>query len=267
MTEKFSYTDILCYLMPGAYLLTLGIGWWAAIPHQTASSIPLFGEGGVFASVVFVILSFLMGNAIQVVAHSLPELFLRRVFWSGWWPSELALLPKGPCLSETERSAVQNALVKLSLLTAQDVANAPTPTEKWRRWVLKRDAANKAVAEKGQAAFRRGRALLADCSAGTRAVTAEAYYLFFRALSVVSALGAVAFLLLSVKAEWKSWGGLPIEASHVARLPTVLLVILTGLFAWRSRGAAHGFVREVFLSLSVIAESKVLSGNQNNQTT
>lgn len=260
MTDKFSYTDVLCYLMPGACAMALGLSWWATIPGSSFGTIPMFGDGGLLASVAFVLLSFVVGNTVQVIAHTLPEALLRRVFWSGWWPSDLAMFDGGPCLSTTEREAVKMALTAHLQVSAANVpVPSSTPTRRWgRRWSLARTPENMKATTAWHGAFDRGRALLADTGAGTRATAAEAYYLFFRGMMVVCGVGGAAFSFLALNAPWKAMIGLPPSGTTGAVIPSGVLLSLALLFAWRARGAGEGFARETFLALSVLGAVKAL---------
>ncbi len=259
MTDKFNYLDILTCVLPGAYALTIAIGFWLTLHGSWKAAQPLLGTSGVFSSVVFVFMSFIVGNAMQAVAHGVPERLLRWFCWSGRWPSELALLRGGPCLTDPERSRVCEAAVRFSLLSEDDLALFDvSPQRRWCRWRLPSDERTQPALETAQSAFRGARSLLADLSAGVRVSTAEAYYLFFRATFVTSGVGTVAFLLLGVEASWKSAVGLPVDGIASAWAFAGLLAFGTALFFRRARGAGERFARETYLSLSVLAETKTM---------
>lgn len=259
MTDKLTYFDVLMYVLPGAYALTIALGGWWCISPSAISSLPLTGDGGLFASVVFVLMSFIAGNALQVIAHTLPESLIRRVFWSGHWASQLAFFKSGPCLSEKERSAVIESAVRLCSADPAVLGVLTVKRLRGGRWRPEGDpAAIAATLDSAQAVFRGALALLADTGAGQRATTANAYYQFFRALFTMSAIATVGFGGLAFEAHWKAWIGLPIGAVVTARLPLLVSAVFTLLFGWRARGAGEALVRETLLSLSVLEKTKAL---------
>lgn len=105
--------------------------------------------------------------------------------------------------------------------------------------------------DEAQTVFRRARSFLAEAGAGQKAVVAESFYLFFRGLFSAALLGTFGFALLASTANWKTYLGLPAAATPGARPLAVLCLLLTALFGWRVRGVGQGFVRDVYLAISV----------------
>ncbi len=244
MTEKFTYMDFLMYVLPGAVLLwALLLGWWfAGLPLPM-----LQGDGGLFQSVVFVVTCFLLGHFVQVVAHSLPEGLLKRLFWGGRYPSETMFFKGQRTLSRRERDAfLANALQDSLMQPAEAAPFAGVVTTGWFR----RQIAGVSAAEfdvgigTAQHVFNLKRVHVEERGLGTRARGAESYYQFYRGSMTASGLAAGLFGILLAWAH-RSGHQAPSGAHQVLVASITVSAVLLVAFGWRARGAAQAFAREV----------------------
>ncbi len=182
MTDKLTTFDVLMYVVPGAALWTvLGlVAWW----HDPSSmaEIPLLGDGGLLASVLFLLMCLVGGLVVQAAALTLD----RRLRPKASLPWVRALDPEGGVLTAEERAEVVHGLLARGLLrdTEQD---ALTHDPAIRRLV-----------------FLRARDVADNAEPGSRARIARMYSLLTRGLATVSALGAT---LLAVRALLWVLGG------------------------------------------------------------
>lgn len=178
MTDKLSTYDVLMYVLPGAALLTaLAIVAWLADP-TALRDLPILGEGGILASVLFVLLAVVAGLIVQALAVFIDH----RVRSKADLPWMMALQGRGDTLSSVEHREVLDGLQTHQLLH---------PEERDRL------ASHAPIA---RLVYGRARDAALQGPHAARIQTARAYFLLNRGLAMVALL--MAALLAS---GWLLW--------------------------------------------------------------
>ena len=248
MTEKFTYFDFQMYLLPGAVLLVGLLTAWVAAGGQAPE---LFGDAGLFASVVFVLAAFVCGHFVQTLGHTLSEKLLKIWFWGGRYPSEILLFNGAPIIAATERDRHIALLRARGLASDDDVAcwGGEVTVGRFRRRLKGIDQKQfDAGAESAQFAFNRIRNHLADKGAGARATTAEANYQFFRGGFTAAALVSLtlAVEIPALRMGWAAPFNNALNNTALGAGAATLFCLFAVAFFWRARGARQAVVRETF---------------------
>jgi hypothetical protein len=249
VTEKFSYYDLLAYLIPGTLVM------WAAIKCAEALDILQFvgTESTLLDASAFIVVAFLAGHLIQAVAQRrLDQSHWYSVFPTGF-PSHSFLVSGQkdengkPWCSEARRNGYIRAAHRRELLNEQQVSllKAPPGDED------KLEQATRASQEVYRAAY----SFLTDEGRAQKAIVANQTYGLFRGLAMACAVVAALFslvLIISLARSFGELGSLLKTWSGFAELILYPVVVIT-LFAYaswsfrlraRNRGKHH--TREVF---------------------
>lgn len=252
MTEKFSYYDLLAYLVPGTVVL------WAAIKlAETLDILRYFStQSTLLDASAFVVIAFLAGHLVQAEAQ-------RRLDASNWYsafpkgfPSRSFLVrdqkdEKGkPWCSDLRRQAYVSAALRHGFLDEDQAAKlvaAGTGEEEL-------EEARQASQEAYRAAF----GFLTDEGRAQKAITANQTYGLFRGLAAACAVVTVFFLailgegLVRYYGEWAerlaTWPGF----AELLLFPLVVIVAFSyaaASFRLRARTRGKHHVREVFDAL------------------
>jgi len=178
MTDKLSTFDVVMYVLPGAALLTaLSMVAWISDP-TALQGLPILGEGGLLASVLFLVLSVIAGLVVQALAVFVDHRIRRKADL----PWMRALQGRG-VLSQVERAEVLHGLAEHGLLR----------DEERDRLAVQASVARLVYGRARDAALRGPHA--------GRIQTARMYFLLNRGLAMVALLMAA---LLAT--GWLLWG-------------------------------------------------------------
>lgn len=270
MIEKFTYFDFLTYLLPGTILEFTLLGAWAAAKLP----LPQFtGEGGLLGSIVFILAAFILGHFVQGVAHTFPEWLLKRVFWGGFYPSNIMFFNNQQILFNKEKKAIISRAIAERLISLEDsklweqpfVTGWFRPIRPLRRYRLNEEV--KEAIEHSRLTFNRINIFLTDSNLGKRVEVAETYYQFFRGTFTATFISALILLF----EYWFLVHSPTTLEPHIAKsllAGSVIALILTIIFIWRARGSGQRYAREVVRAFDVariIAPIKTNDNQPNNQ--
>lgn len=225
MFEKISFADLLITVIPGGFLVSVV---FMSLLFLSPSELPSLPDQDFLLTFVFLALSFTAGEVVQTLARLCEGLI--DIFFKGYRPSELILLPNNPVTSERQiQRLVEHA--KLSDADRKLLQDYRT-LSLWRRIFRGKDA----CADLCQDVFRQ---TYTKHQSDERITGSNARYLFTRAMFVV-------FLLV---AGWLLF--LAIRFGHTEVYPYLVLSLLISLaFLHRARGCGRGLVRQVvYISL------------------
>lgn len=252
MTDKFSYYDLLAYLVPGTLVV------WTVIKLAEALDILQYigTESAFLDASVFVVIAFLAGHLVQAEAQRrLDESHWYSVFPDGL-PSR-SFLARGQedeeCktwCSDSRRLAYISAARRHGLLVDQQAATlkiAPADDESLQK-----------ARQASQEAYRAALSFLTDEGRAQKAVTANQTYGLFRGLAMTCAVVAALFLVILVvglarsdeelKQVFQTWDSF----AELVLFPLVIIVAFSyaaGSFRLRARNRGKHHVREVFDAL------------------
>lgn len=246
MLEKFTYFDFLMYVLPGTVLEFALLGVWVAAKLP----LPQFtGEGGLFSSIVFVLIAFILGHSVQAIAHTFPEWLIKRLFWGRFYPSEIMFFNNQRILFSKEKETIISKIIAEKIISEND-------SQLWKQdfvtgWfrpilpVRKRKLSDdlKKGTENSQLAFNRLRIFLTDNNLGKRVEGAESSYQFFRGTYTALAISGIMFI--SEYYILSRYSSLETNIGHSLLAGSVLAILLALVFVWRARGAGQRYAREV----------------------
>ncbi len=116
MQDKFTYSDFLMYVLPGAYLLII------FFPLMLIFDInyQYLKDFEALIIIAFILASFIIGHTIQAISHKKPEQRLKKQHFGGYYPSDIIFFKNNMIIGEKERLDFLNALVKLNILNKTD---------------------------------------------------------------------------------------------------------------------------------------------------
>jgi hypothetical protein len=102
MKDKFNYYDFIANIIPGMFLV------W--IINSLVGYNFLFGNV-ITDSLIFIVLSYILGLMIQFFSKYLIESLVKFIFWKNCFFSEISLIKSSKMLNETLRNQVNNYAV------------------------------------------------------------------------------------------------------------------------------------------------------------
>ena len=245
MTEKFSYYDLLAYLVPGTLVV------WAAIQLAEALHILEFVRTGsaLLDGSAFVVVAFLAGHLVQAEAQRwLDAAHKYSVFPSGF-PSYSFLVSgqtdeKGkPWCSDSRRLAYIAAARRHELVSEEQAVALRTLPEKQEELEKARRTS--------QEAYRAAFSFLTDEGRAQKAVTANQTYGLFRGLAMACTVVTVLFLAIFIVSfiESRLEGGPSPSFAELYLYPLLMVAVFAyaaASFRLRARNRGKHHVREVF---------------------
>jgi hypothetical protein len=246
MMSRIAAFELRMYFVPGAYALIL-----ASIFAKVVSRVDFFNAslqgGDLTQSFAFVMASYVIGQLIQSVGHGIPifgriigpEKRLKKRYWDGYYPSEIALFKNSRVLGDSNRQRVLDCLLSKGHMDSTQRQGFELPFSETSR-------------ELAQAIFVRLNAEAGE-KEDSSTKTSEALYQMLRGLFFSSWLGFASGTAIAVYAKlarlWfpqfpqldgLSWPG----------LVTYSLFCLSAwlIFRYRCRGAGEGYARRVYLT-------------------
>ncbi len=252
MTQKFSYYDLLAYLVPGTVVL------WAAIKLAEALDILRYvsTQSALLDASAFTVIAFLAGHLVQAEAQ-------RRLDALRWYPVFPKGFPSGyflvrdqkdeegkPWCSDPRRLAYVSAARRQGFLNEEQAAKLEAAVAK------NKDLEEAKLAS--QEAYRAALGFLTDEGRAQKAITANQTYGLFRGLAAACAVVAVLFLVILTVGLARSYGEWTERLATWPGFAELLLfpLVVMGSFLYaavsfrlraRNRGKHH--VREVFDAL------------------
>jgi hypothetical protein len=202
VTEKFSYYDLLAYLVPGTVVL------WAAIQLTEAVGILRFIEtdSTLLDASTFVVVAFLAGHLIQAEAQRRLDSSHRYSVFPEGFPSRFFLVrdqndEEGrPWCSDARRLEYIAAACRHGFLSGGQA-------DILRGAVDGKDKLERAM-RTSQEAYRAAFSYLTDIGRAQKAITANQTYGLFRGLAMASAVVVAFFVIILVVKLVKSYGEL-----------------------------------------------------------
>ena len=198
MTERFSYYDLLAYVVPGTVVL------WATIKLAEALDILQFvsTQSTLVNASAFVVIAFIVGHLVQAEAQRrLDAAYWFSVFPNGF-PSRSFLVhgqrdEKGDLwCSESRRLAYISAVRSRGFLDEEQVAKLkPSGGEKLKE-----------ARQASQEAYRAAYSFLTDEGRAQKAITANQIYGLFRGLTMSCAVVATLFFAILIVGFARSYG-------------------------------------------------------------
>ncbi len=188
MKDKLSYYDFLADFVPGTLFIVLVYLFTA----EARVKITLPSLNVVSDSLIFIVLAFVAGHFIQYFSKYTIEQIGKRVFWKGYFFSQWFLVKGSRCCADLQRAHYVNVAKEnfgfsdstLASLEVEDINTADNQALDKARNV-------------SQAVYRRFDAYAFDKNIGGKALIQNTFYSFFRGLTLVSALGFIAFATLA----------------------------------------------------------------------
>lgn len=240
MSDKFSYIDFLMYVIPGAFLVAV----FVLSVSLLNTDIVISFNNEIVSGAIYVVMSFVVGNFLQVYSHLGPEDRLKKMYWHGYYPSQVMFFPKNTVINEKERLDLIKACKATGILNDEEAD------------CYKDETFNKDGISCANKCFNYMRAYLADSGKGSRTLGSEGYFLFFRGLFVASFWSAILMalvftfnLICKISPDIQNWIQQQPPNSLMIMLPlflSVIFLIFWRTFRYRCRGAAQGFAREVY---------------------
>lgn len=251
MTEKFSYYDLLAYLVPGTVVL------WAAIKLAEALDILRFvgTQSTLLDASAFVVIAFLAGHLVQAEGQRRLDASHRYSVFPKGFPSRSFLIrgqkddEEKPWCSDSRRLAYISACRRHAFLNKEQVAKLEAAGEGEELEGARRTS---------HEAYRAAYSFLTDEGRAQKAITANQTYGLFRGLAAACAVVVALFLailVIGLARSYGQWGETFWTWSGFAELLLFPLVVI-GAFSYaaasfrlraRNRGKHH--VREVFDAL------------------
>lgn len=258
MTERFSYYDLLAYLVPGTVVL------WAAIKLAEHLDILRYfsTQSTLLDASAFVVLAFLAGHLVQAEAQRWLDASGRYSVFPAGFPSR-SFLVRGqedekdkPWCSDERRNAYISASRRHGFLDEEQVGKlessdmGDTEIEEARRV--------------SQEAYRAAFSFLIDEGRAQKAITANQTYGLFRGLAMSCAIAAFLFFAILVVGfarsygEWgdrlTTWQGFA-ELLLFPILMTIAFSYAAASFRLRACNRGKHHVREVFDALLALPVS------------
>lgn len=252
MTEKFSYYDLLAYLVPGTVVV------WATIQlAEKLGILQLIATGSTLLDAsAFVVIAFMAGHLVQAEAQRRLDTSHRYSVFPDGLPSSSFLVcgekdDKGkPWCSDSRRLAYIAAARRHGFLDDKQVdtlKTAPPSEEELRQ-------AKQASQDVYRAAF----SLLTDTGRAQKAITAKQTYGLFRGLAMTCAVVVALFCIVLIVGLIRSFGSIGEQLGTWRGFTELLLypVLVVIAFSYaavsfrlraRNRGKHHA--REVFDAL------------------
>lgn len=228
------------YVIPGAFLVSVLV---LSASLLNPDIITRF-DNEIVSGAIFIVLSFVVGNFVQVFSHLGPENRLKKEYWQGYYPSHVMFFPNNKVINEKERLDLIRACQATGILSDEDAD------------CYKDETINKDGVFCANKCFNYMRVYLTNIDQGSRIRGSEGYFLFFRGLFVASFWSAI--LMALVFAFDLAWKISPDMQNLVQKQPPTGLMIMIPFvlsfiflifwrtFRYRCRGAAQGFAREVY---------------------
>lgn len=252
MTEKFSYYDLLAYLVPGTVVL------WAAIKLTEALDMLRYfsTQSTLLDASAFIVIAFLAGHLVQAEAQ-------RRLGAAHWY----SVFPKGfpsraflvrdqkdeegkPWCSNSRRLAYVAAARRHGFLDEEQAKKLESAASG--------DEELEEARQVSQEVYRAAFGFLTDEGRAQKAITANQTYGLFRGLAMACAVTALLFLIILIVGfarsygEWggrlATWPGFT-ELLLFPLLVTVAFSYAAASFRLRARNRGKHHVREVFDAL------------------
>jgi len=252
VTEKFSYYDLLAYLVPGTLVM------WVVIQAAEALDILQFASIGstLLDASAFVVTAFLAGHLIQAEAQRRLDRPDKSPIFPQGLPSYSFLVADqkdengNPWCSEAQRVDYVKAALRRGLLNEDGAALLGAPSGEG-------DALERAK-QASHEIYRAGLSYLTDEGRAQKAVVANQTYGLFRGLTMAYTVCSVLFSMILLVGLIRAWAILPDLLVTWAGFTELILypVVVMLLFfyaAWsfklraRNRGKHH--IREVFDAL------------------
>lgn len=258
MTEKFSYYDLLAYLVPGTVVL------WAVIKlAETLDILRYFStQSTLLDASAFVVIAFLAGHLVQAEGQRRLDASHRYSVFPKGFPSRSFLIrdqrddEDKPWCSNSRRLAYISACRRHAFLNEEQAAKLEAVGE---------EEELEQARSTSHEAYRAAYSFLTDEGRAQKAITANQTYGLFRGLAAACAVVVALFfavLTISLARSYGQWGEEFWTWSGVAELLVFPLVVIVSFsyaaasFRLRARNRGKHHVREVFdalLSTPVLA--------------
>lgn len=224
MQDKFSYYDFIANIIPGVFL------WWGLtlLPFFDKSKV-FKGQSDIENSVVFIVLAYIFGVAIQFLAkHIIERAIINWKFWGGRLYSDVCWQDKYCKMTSGTRKKILDIISTLFNYSREELETLKEDTEKSCK--LSREIYFEADAYTSK----RGMAV--------KAHTQYTLYGLFRGLSVISLLLSLAFLFaLAGKQDFREFH------NYIFCLTFFLLFVA---FIYRAKDRGERYVNGLFYSLA-----------------
>ena len=192
MGEKFNYIDFLMYVLPGAYLLIILLSAALLLFPKAVGRI----DNGVFTSVIFVFLCFIVGVVLQNYSNKNPQKRLKNDYWWGHFPTEIIFFKEANIVNDRARIDFIDCCVSQGFMSVEEKGLFDNLKEaKSQCFEISKNVCNEVKEH------------LATQNATTKLEVTLGYYLFFRGMFVASYLGIylfafVAIVSLTILIQW-----------------------------------------------------------------
>lgn len=100
MSDKFSYYDFIANIVPSVFLL------WGLSITPIRDVVQLNVDGAFTEGILFLVLAYVLGLVLQSLAKVTIEPLVKRVFWKGFFFSQVCLLKSSNHIKEPLRTTV-----------------------------------------------------------------------------------------------------------------------------------------------------------------
>lgn len=227
MTDRFSYFDFVVLIVPGALLL------WLALVASGQREILMNTQNAAVDALVFLVLSFVSGAALQQLSKYTTEFLVKRAFWHGTLYSKLYLVREYNLCAEplrtrilqaakTQFSYLDDVLATLDKNTTSSQSPSPYDVSHQIYRTFDNYTRDHDLAKKGH--------------------LANAMYGLYRSLTLTCALAGV---VLTFQALWPT-----LSLGNNTLIPGLISLVAGVLFFVRTREAGERYIQGVLSSVT-----------------
>jgi len=229
MQDKFSYYDFIANIVPTIFL------WWGLtlLPFFDTAKI-LKNQGEIEKTVVFIVLVYVFGLAVQYLAKNIIEWMVKRLFWEGKFYSEIFWIKAYEKIKGNTRTNLLTSVSKSLGYSSQELAILDTEGKNTKEMLdaikLSQDIYFKADS------YTKAKGL------AEKAHTQNSLYSLFRGLSFVCLMLATIFgITLYFKPEFsqpENW------------IFFTIFILLFIFFVLRTRERGERYIKGLFYALN-----------------
>jgi hypothetical protein len=229
--DKFSYYDTLSNLIPGIIFL-----WALSVlgPFSTNGLSLILTGNAIVDSILLLAIAYLTGHLLQFLSKSSIEIIIKRLFWNGYFFSEIFLVAGFKKCNETELNRYLTFAENELKIEKESINLLRDPA------TISHEAKRKVATGVSQTIYRIIDARSSDTSKGQKAQLQNIFHSFFRNFAMV-------FLILGIL-DLLSLFHHPIDITLKMMGIAILNFLLTGIFLYQAKQRGEYYIKGLFWS-------------------